>query len=321
MHSGATQPRSPSLEKGADDATEILGNLFLASALLSVTTIMAGDERLSYPKTLRVKQVDDYHGTKVADPYRWLEDDVRKSQGRRRLGRRAEQGHVRLSRTRFPSARRSRSGSPSCGTTRRYSAPSKARRPLLLHQERRPAEPVRALHAGSLDGEPRVLLDPNTWSKDGTVALAGTGGQRRRQVPGLRRRRGRLRLADLAGPATSPPARSARRRAEVGQVQRRLLDARTARASSTAASTSRSRARSSRASTLNQKLYYHRLGTPQSDDVLVYQPARPARLGLRRRRHRRRPLPDHHRLRTAPIASTASLYKDLQRAVRACRST
>ncbi|HEY1403294.1 MAG TPA: hypothetical protein VGB05_04145, partial [Pyrinomonadaceae bacterium] len=29
---------------------------------------------LAYPATKRVEQVDDYHGTKVADPYRWLED-------------------------------------------------------------------------------------------------------------------------------------------------------------------------------------------------------------------------------------------------------
>ena len=28
-----------------------------------------------YPETKKVEQTDDYHGTKVADPYRWLEDD------------------------------------------------------------------------------------------------------------------------------------------------------------------------------------------------------------------------------------------------------
>jgi len=34
----------------------------------------AGDPRLAYPDSPKVSQTDDYHGTKVADPYRWLED-------------------------------------------------------------------------------------------------------------------------------------------------------------------------------------------------------------------------------------------------------
>ncbi len=32
-------------------------------------------DRILYPATKKVEQVDDYFGTKVADPYRWLEDD------------------------------------------------------------------------------------------------------------------------------------------------------------------------------------------------------------------------------------------------------
>ena len=34
---------------------------------------------MQYPKTKKVDQVDEYFGFKVADPYRWLEDDVRES--------------------------------------------------------------------------------------------------------------------------------------------------------------------------------------------------------------------------------------------------
>ena len=33
-------------------------------------------QRLQYPVTAKVDQVDDYFGTKVVDPYRWLEDDT-----------------------------------------------------------------------------------------------------------------------------------------------------------------------------------------------------------------------------------------------------
>src|SRR5205823_4347120 len=52
----------------------------LMSGLLAAWATAAGDSAVEYPKTRRGEQVDDYHGTKVADPYRWLEDDVRKSE-------------------------------------------------------------------------------------------------------------------------------------------------------------------------------------------------------------------------------------------------
>ena len=47
---------------------------FLIAIFMSLPMISTA-QKLEYPPTKKVEQIDDYHGTKIADPYRWLEDD------------------------------------------------------------------------------------------------------------------------------------------------------------------------------------------------------------------------------------------------------
>ena len=49
------------------------------AALLLTSGAMAESDRPDYPKTRQTGQTDTYHGVTVADPYRWLEQDVRES--------------------------------------------------------------------------------------------------------------------------------------------------------------------------------------------------------------------------------------------------
>ena len=51
----------------------------LVLAFTPTTTNGLAQEPMEYPETKRGQEVDDFFGTSVADPFRWLEDDVRES--------------------------------------------------------------------------------------------------------------------------------------------------------------------------------------------------------------------------------------------------
>ena len=53
-------------------------SILLVSILIPAS--LAAEDRIDYPATRRADHTDTYHGTEVADPYRWLEDDVRQSE-------------------------------------------------------------------------------------------------------------------------------------------------------------------------------------------------------------------------------------------------
>jgi len=141
--------------------------LAFATALLAAP---AEDGSLTYPKAKTVDQVDDYHGTKVSDPYRWLEDtDSADTHAWVEAENKVTFGYL----DQIPYRRAIRERLLKLWNYERFTVPGQqGGRYFFQHNDGLQNQNV-LLVAESLNAEPRVLLDPNTLSSDGTVALAG----------------------------------------------------------------------------------------------------------------------------------------------------
>jgi prolyl oligopeptidase len=134
-----------------------------------------GAAQLEYPQTPRVEQTDDYHGTRVADPYRWLEDPD-SEETRAWIEAQNEVAFQYLES--IPERERIRRRLETVWDYERYGVPFfRGGRYFFMHNNGLQNQNV-LYTTERLDAEPRILLDPNELSEDGTVALAMTAVSR-----------------------------------------------------------------------------------------------------------------------------------------------
>jgi prolyl oligopeptidase len=144
--------------------------LSLLFTLAAALPALADSPKPSYPSARRGDTVDDYHGTKVADPYRWMEE-LDAPETRKWIDAEVQLTGAYLDH--LPGRAHARARLTELWDYEKFGLPfKKGRRWFYSHNSGLQNQSV-LYTAFSLDVEPRVLIDPNTLSSDGTVALAG----------------------------------------------------------------------------------------------------------------------------------------------------
>lgn len=124
---------------------------------------------VTYPATQKVDVVDDYFGTEVADPYRWLESPSDSVPVREWIDAQNEVTFGYLNDIPFRESIRQRL--EDIWNYPKYGAPFKRGEHYFFYKNDGLQNQSVLYIQDDLEGEPEVFLDPNTFSSDGTVAL------------------------------------------------------------------------------------------------------------------------------------------------------
>ncbi len=138
--------------------------------LTFVLSLSAIAQKIEYPKAKKVEQIDDYHGVKVADPYRWLEDS---NSPDTKAWIEAQNKITRAYLDAIKEREKIKARLMELWNYEKYSTPFKiGDKYFYLKNDGLQNQSVLYI-ADSLKDAGRVLLDPNKLSPDGTVALSG----------------------------------------------------------------------------------------------------------------------------------------------------
>src|SRR5205823_13376586 len=146
----------------------LLGVVLLSACVSSRSAPESSVPRWVYPSTRQTDAVDDYHGVKVADPYRWLEDDnAPETKAWVQAENKVTFGYLE----RIPDRLAIKERLTKLWNYERYGAPFK-QGGRYFYSKNDGLQNQNVLYTmAALDAEPALLLDPNKLSADGTVAL------------------------------------------------------------------------------------------------------------------------------------------------------
>ena len=243
-------------------------SLFVLLNAGAQTSIAGSSDKMlktfEYPAARKADQVDDYHGVKVADPYRWLEDlDSQET----RTWVEAENNLTFSFLSSIPAHKSIKDRLTKLWNYEKYGIPFKEGNRYFYSRNSGLQNQSVLYTVTSIDGEPKLLLDPNTLSTDGTVALSGMNVSNN----------GKLLAYGLSASGSDWQewrVRDVETGKDLGDDLRwvKFSDASWAHDDSGFfySRYDEPKSDSLKATNYFQKVYFHKLDTPQSDDTLVY---------------------------------------------------
>ncbi|MCC6319660.1 MAG: S9 family peptidase [Gemmatimonadaceae bacterium] len=240
------------------------GSLFLAATLVP---LMSHAQRVAYPPTRTVDVSDDFHGTRVADPYRWLEDLGSDST---RAWVAAQNAVTMRWLAAAPDRERIRARLTTLWNYPRVGVPVRLPNGVLFHQRNSGLQKQAEIVARSAPGTAaRLVLDPNALSPDGTVAVS-------QYSPSPDGRHLAYALSEGGADWQDVKVRQVRTGTDLPDVLRwvrfsGLSWTRDGKGFFYSRYPARNEADKLSASLEHHALYYHRIGTPQAEDVLVFE--------------------------------------------------
>ena len=150
----------------------VLFAVVLVALAVAGQHLMAGKAELTYPETKKVDHVDDYFGTKIEDPYRWLEDDNAEDV----KSWVNEQNEVTFSYLQqIPYRDKLSDRITELYNYPKYSSPYRAGEYYFFYKNDGLQNQWVIYYQKGLDGEPEVFIDPNKLSEDGTIRIGLMG--------------------------------------------------------------------------------------------------------------------------------------------------